>query len=102
MWIVLLEDFFWFLLSPFYGLKKYFSPDKNIPWHKNLLTKNMTGIVFIILLLLLIDVKELWFTSLFIFVSIFIVIAFTPLYRLFYRKTHTIVPNKCKEIPNLK
>lgn len=31
--LVTLEDFLWFVLNPYYGIKKFNS--KNIPWHKN-------------------------------------------------------------------
>lgn len=103
-WILLLEDFLWFVFSPYFTLKKY--KKQNIPWHTKWLgpipVHNFVGLTILILLALLIGIPEIWGSFVFIIPATILLVCISPLYHLFYKKTHDFNPSKkCPKIPGL-
>ena len=102
--ILLLEDFFWFVLNPYFGLKKY--NKDNIPWHTNWLgptpIHNIYGLAILLVLAFFIGLHEIWYSFLVIIPVVVLIIMSAPLYHSFYKGTHNFNPNlKCAKIPGL-
>ena len=102
--ILLLEDFFWFVLNPYFTMKKYNS--ESIPWHKNWLgptpIHNIYGLAILLVLAYFIGVNDIWYSFMFILPVVALVIMGAPLYHSFYKRTHNFNPNmNCGKIPGL-
>lgn len=103
-WILLLEDFLWFVLSPYFTLSKY--KKENIPWHKSWVgpipTHNLIGFGILLFLGYMVSSSQIWATFPIILVATFLIVLAAPMYHKFYKSTHNFDPSKpCAKIPGL-